>query len=248
MVVSYAQRSLYVLVLCVIFSGCVGMGEYEDRLVEINQMKRKIRASNQALSKVEAEKQKLAKENESLRRENKKLKAEITKLKLAIKNAKKNFDNFFKQKMFSQLSQLEKDFQINPDTGGIVLQGDVFFNSGSARLKRSGKKFLAGLARKLSAPAYRGYNIVVAGHTDSDPVRAGRYSKYSDNWILSCARAHSVLKYLISRGISPKRLHIAGYGASQPRASNKTRKGKKLNRRVEILLRKPLHLSKNMRG
>ena len=41
-------------------------------------------------------------------------------------------------------------------------------------------------------------------------------STFPSNWGLSSARATSVVKYLISRGVSPKRLVAAGYGEFQP--------------------------------
>ena len=46
------------------------------------------------------------------------------------------------------------------------------------------------------------------------------------------------MNYLVSKGIDPKRVSTEGYGESRPVASNETRDGRKLNRRVEFDLNK----------
>ena len=45
-------------------------------------------------------------------------------------------------------------------------------------------------------------------------------------------RAESVVRYLIEKGIDPHRIEYAGYGFTQPLASNDTDEGRKTNRRV----------------
>ena len=51
---------------------------------------------------------------------------------------------------------------------------------------------------------------------------------------LSQRRAEAVRDYLVAKGISPARLEAIGYGPTKPVASNKTTKGKALNRRTEF--------------
>jgi len=46
----------------------------------------------------------------------------------------------------------------------------------------------------------------------------------------------SVKAYLVDKGINPARLTAKGFGPEKPIASNKTKKGRELNRRVEINL------------
>jgi outer membrane protein OmpA-like peptidoglycan-associated protein len=71
------------------------------------------------------------------------------------------------------------------------------------------------------------WTLQITGHTDSigDP----NYNKK-----LSLQRAQSVMKLLVKRGIQPSRLSVAGAGAGQPVASNKTLEGRALNRRVVL--------------
>lgn len=71
------------------------------------------------------------------------------------------------------------------------------------------------------------WTLRITGHTDS-------IGEASYNQKLSLARAESLKKALVKRGISPARLVTAGAGASDPVASNKTLQGRALNRRVEL--------------
>ena len=69
----------------------------------------------------------------------------------------------------------------------------------------------------------------VGGHTDS--VGTDAY-----NQTLSERRAASVKDYLVGQGVDGSRLSTAGYGESNPIASNDTADGRALNRRVELNL------------
>ncbi len=69
--------------------------------------------------------------------------------------------------------------------------------------------------------------VVIEGHTDS-------VGPADHNLRLSDARANAVREALIERGIDAARMEAIGYGESKPIASNKTRKGRAANRRVEF--------------
>lgn len=77
-------------------------------------------------------------------------------------------------------------------------------------------------------------DISVRGFTDSSPLPLG--SQYRDNLELSGARAATVVRELIRNGISAERLSSAGFGASQPVASNTTEANRAKNRRVEFYM------------
>ena len=70
-------------------------------------------------------------------------------------------------------------------------------------------------------------HLRIEGHTDSTGRRA-------HNMQLSDDRANSVRTYLIQQGISPARLTSVGFGPDRPVATNDTREGRALNRRVEF--------------
>lgn len=86
------------------------------------------------------------------------------------------------------------------------------------------------IAEVLSAIPGR---ITVEGHTDDVPVRGG---PFASNWDLSAARAATVTNALLaSSDISPLRMRVSGYAATQPRNSNETAESRARNRRVEII-------------
>ena len=76
--------------------------------------------------------------------------------------------------------------------------------------------------------------IEVQGHTDP---RGGR----AYNVRLSQARAESVTKALVQRGVEAERLASKGYGPDVPIAENDTEEGRQKNRRVQfkIIEKKP---------
>ena len=68
--------------------------------------------------------------------------------------------------------------------------------------------------------------IILAGYADSTGSEAYNYR-------LSLRRANAVRKYLLERhGIAPPRIIVQAYGESKPVASNDTKEGRSLNRRV----------------
>ncbi|TAE36019.1 MAG: OmpA family protein [Sphingobacteriales bacterium] len=75
----------------------------------------------------------------------------------------------------------------------------------------------------------KNFSLKLAGHTDSDGSNATNLS-------LSKNRAESIKAYLVSKGANASRIEATGYGESQPIASNKTAKGKQMNRRVEFTI------------
>lgn len=69
--------------------------------------------------------------------------------------------------------------------------------------------------------------VDIYGHTDAD-------GDDGYNLALSQRRAQSVADYLRTQAVDPRRFLVTGMGESKPVASNSTKEGKSLNRRVEI--------------
>jgi chemotaxis protein MotB len=120
----------------------------------------------------------------------------------------------------------------------FVLQSEVFFDSSKADLKPEGDAELDKVAKALvelqtQIPADISWVLRVDGHTDVRPITAGQFKS---NWQLSAARAISVVQYLISKGVDPKRLMAAGFGEFQPIDAGATDDAYKRNRRIEFKL------------
>ena len=73
--------------------------------------------------------------------------------------------------------------------------------------------------------------IELMGHTDGRGVHA-------DNVRLSQQRANKVKEYLVSKGIDGKRITGKGFGGTRPIASNDTEESRRMNRRVEFVIKK----------
>lgn len=118
-------------------------------------------------------------------------------------------------------------------TRGLVisLKGSSFFKSGSATIIKKYRPLLKDIAARLLTI---NNNIAIEGYTDSTPINT---LEFPNNWMLSTARAVSVLRFFIkSSGFDPNRLSAAGYGKYKPVASNATSQGRALNRRVNIVV------------
>lgn len=99
----------------------------------------------------------------------------------------------------------------------------IQFESGKATIKSSSFGILNQIVSIMSEnPAYK---LNIAGHTDNS-------GKPEKNLQLSKDRAAAVKQYLVNKGIDGSRMETEGYGDTQPVASNKTKAGKALNRRV----------------
>ncbi len=110
------------------------------------------------------------------------------------------------------------------ERGPLVLQG-VNFETSRSRLTQNSYSILDAVAASLLE--YPDVRIQVAGHTDATGTDA-------INDPLSLSRARAVMAYLASKGIPPERMEAYGYGSNQPIATNTTRDGRALNRRVEL--------------
>lgn len=127
-----------------------------------------------------------------------------------------------------------KEVSLSMQEKGLVVTfvSEVLFDSGKADIKPTAIGSLDKVAEVLLSSA-AGMNVGIEGHTDNVPIK---YSKWESNWELSAARARSVLKHFLSKGIEPNRLSFTGYGEYHPVASNDTAAGRQKNRRVEIVI------------
>ncbi len=115
----------------------------------------------------------------------------------------------------------------------ITVVGDLLFDSGKDKIKSEARPLLDKVSDVLK-DNMSDFNIGIEGYTDNVPIK---HSNWKSNWELSTARSLSVLHFLVNeKGISPTRLSAIGFGEYRPVASNETKEGRKLNRRVEIVI------------
>jgi chemotaxis protein MotB len=116
----------------------------------------------------------------------------------------------------------------------VDLAEQIFFDSGRATLKKTGKDVL-----KKVGEALKGYDdklIWVVGHTDNVPVAKSLQGTFPTNWELSVARATNVVRFLQETGVPPEHMVASGRAEYDPVASNDTPEGRQKNRRIAIIL------------
>jgi chemotaxis protein MotB len=116
----------------------------------------------------------------------------------------------------------------------ISLRDFGFFKSGDARL-------LPGAADQIKRTAQvlieHGLEVRVEGHSDDQPIHT---AEFHSNWELSTARAAAVLSLLLDDArFPPEKLSVAGYGSYRPVADNSTPEGRRMNRRVDLVVIAP---------
>ncbi len=100
---------------------------------------------------------------------------------------------------------------------------NVQFQTSSATLLQKSNADLDKIVKVMNDYPY--YSLKISGHTDNRGNDAF-------NQKLSEDRAKSCFDYLVSHGISASRMTHAGYGETQPIATNDTKAGRLQNRRV----------------
>jgi chemotaxis protein MotB len=114
-----------------------------------------------------------------------------------------------------------------------VLTDDLLFPSGQATLNAQADGLLGEIAQLLNIDET--HPIGVEGNTDDVPIHS---SQFASNWVLSTARASSVVEFLIEHGVAARRLTASGNADQRPVASEATAAGRARNRRVEIVMRR----------
>lgn len=111
-------------------------------------------------------------------------------------------------------------------TGRIAIY-DVFFDTGTAELKKESSAALQVIADYLKENPDNSFLMV--GHTDST-------GNFDANMKLSMDRANTVIHRLVAKyGINADQIKGVGVGPACPRMSNDTDKGRAKNRRVELV-------------
>jgi chemotaxis protein MotB len=182
--------------------------DLQDAIADYNRLKNELQANSERLKELE----RLLKERDEL----------LEALRNKIMQALKDFEN-------SGISVYEKDGKIY-----VSMSDKLLFDTGKWELRKDGKRALTQLADVLKQVTT--VDVLVEGHTDSDPIRSSNDTPPKDNWELSVLRATEVTRTLTKENVDPKRITASGHGEFFPIASNADKEGKAKNRRTEIIL------------
>ena len=118
------------------------------------------------------------------------------------------------------------DYYLTNKTISAEKTDPIYFDSGKALLREESFRILEKVGDFLfENPEYR---LEIHAHTDSD-------GKAKANQKLSLSRAKAAKAYLVSAGISPKRISTKWFAEKKPAVENKDENAKQLNRRVEFV-------------
>ncbi|HEV3010804.1 MAG TPA: OmpA family protein [Burkholderiales bacterium] len=239
-------------------TGCVTQGEFDKLQSEKNQEITSLQSSRSALEQqvrnlesqreslekqgdsltkekdsLTREKDSLAKERDSLTQQVAALEAQRAQLQATEKQSETRYDA-----LLANLSEEVRKGQLQVRQLKGMLTVDVaeqlFFDSGRANLKDTGKQVLQKVAESLKG--YEDKAIRIVGHTDNVPITKGLQKVFPSNWELSAARATTVVRFLQDAGIAPERLVATGRAEYAPVSPNDTAEGRQKNRRIEITL------------
>jgi outer membrane protein OmpA-like peptidoglycan-associated protein len=126
------------------------------------------------------------------------------------------------------LAQLNQVLQTKDTARGLIVSmPDVLFDFNKYTLKPEARERLARISGIVLA--YPDLHLNIEGYTDS--IGSDEY-----NQTLSEKRSATVRDYLVTSGVSINNVVAQGFGKAEPVADNSTAAGRKLNRRVDMVV------------
>jgi chemotaxis protein MotB len=188
------------------------------------------------LAALEKERQRLADELAAAQRQNGALSSHVRELEGQLSQSKGSLVKAEKDLLKALQPEISKGtVSVNQfgDALTINLVSSLLFASGQDQLKADGTDALKRVGRVLKD--FPDKQVHVTGYTDNVAIAGALQKKYPSNKELSTARAYSAARALRD-GVS-NNLSAAGYGDSNPIASNNTEAGRAKNRRVEVIVK-----------
>lgn len=133
------------------------------------------------------------------------------------------------------------NFQENSYVQVFSISDEVLFRPGTAELSEAGVVLIN---RMLPWLLRVNHPLLLAGHTSGLREEMGEDYRVdmdgrtvrSPAWELSFLRVMSIYRYLTGRGMPPESLMVEAFGSNRPRWTENTPEGRRMNRRVDIVL------------
>jgi chemotaxis protein MotB len=246
------MKKIALLLAVAAVGGCgIDKEVYEAKVAELNKTKAELdqtqKDAAEAKRRCDAEQAKLDAENLAMKQRLAALGQNMSSLSSDMEAAKKRMAEMQKQqeaaeKRAAQFRMMVAKFKSMIDAGKlqveirnglmlVKLPDNILFDPGKTEIKTAGKDAIAQVTQILSG--IEGRKFQVTGHTDNVPIKS---HKYKSNWELSTARALEVVNLMIADGMDAKRLSAAGYADTLPVGDNATEEGRRMNRRIEIVV------------
>lgn len=148
---------------------------------------------------------------------------------VSLEEAKKRIDDYIKK------NGLEDKLETSLTDEGLLvkIKNSALFDSGVAKIRSKSIGLAEEMSKFLVSNPPR--PIIISGHTDNVPISG---PAFDSNWHLSVMRSVNFMKIILENPrLDPRNISAKGYGEYQPTATNETKEGRALNRRVEVLIR-----------
>lgn len=139
-------------------------------------------------------------------------------------NQKKDLEKALAKERASGAIDIEK---LQNNIVRVTMTDQTAFEIDSAQIKPGFEPSMDKIAAIVNR--YGKTHLMIVGHTDNT-------GSHQHNQALSERRAGAVQNYFRSKNVIPERLASMGKGETEPRASNSSESGRRLNRRVEIFI------------
>jgi len=137
--------------------------------------------------------------------------------------------------MLEEFAEKEDMVTFDASKGIVKFKSDLLFKSGSDAVLPAAGAAVKSLSTILNTKEATEFDIIIAGHTDDQPIRFAR-ANHPTNWHLSVHRAISVLNIMSANNVAQKRMSVRGFGSLRPIVPNEPGKGNAQNRRVELYI------------
>lgn len=223
--------STFLLILFVLLLGISGYF-YLDKVSPLQSQLKGIRQENEEL----------AFRVEQLEQQNARLSTQLEQKMQELSDAKNDEINQLKLTYEDLIGELKEQIEAGEititqlaDQLRVKIVDRIIFPSGEAELSEKGMKVLAKVGGILKQAKEK--RIKVEGHTDNVPIHPNLKGQFDSNWELSSARATNVVRFLVEEvGLNAGIIEASGFGEHRPTSTNKTRRGRAKNRRIEIRL------------
>jgi chemotaxis protein MotB len=242
----------------VALTGCVSQEKYNAQKMRADQLAEQVGAAQAQVNSATAQNEVFKQQMERIRNSGDNQAALLVNQAATIADLSRQLDDLngrYKQALdqvgkagagplpVALTNELQTFAAQNPDLvdfdeklGIVKFKSDFTFDSGSAVVKDTARQAISRLGSILNGPVASQYDLMVVGHTDSQPVSNPATVKagHLDNWYLSAHRAIAVSKELQRQSVSSQRIEVAGFADQRPIESGVQKSAR--NRRVEILI------------
>ena len=140
---------------------------------------------------------------------------------------RETFESNRQKQIRAMFKKGEVETLVNLDGSLLVRLTSLKFASGSSKIDPTSYDLLGKLKNALEV--YGDRNVRIEGHTDSK-------GDVKINQKISLKRAEAVRDFLIAASMDGSRLKSLGYGEVRPIASNEFKKGRAMNRRIDVVI------------